>query len=65
MARDRKSDVQFQIHRLERKHTELAARVAELESHMYLPPHEQVLVSALKKRKLAAKDAIADLKRDN
>jgi hypothetical protein len=64
MARDdRKPELQFQIHRLERKHTELAARVAELESHLFLSTNEQLLMTALKKEKLAAKDALVGLRR--
>lgn len=61
--RHRKPDVQFQIQRLERKHHELKSRVAELESHLTLTTHEQRLVTELKKEKLAAKDALADLHR--
>lgn len=61
MARDRKPEMQ--MNRLERKHADLSARVAELESHMFLSPHEQLLVTELKKEKLAAKDAIVGLKR--
>ena len=63
MSRERKPELQ--IHRLERKHMELSARVAELERHMFLSPHEQQLMTALKKEKLAAKDALADLKRSD
>jgi hypothetical protein len=63
MARERKPDLQFQIYRLERKHTELSAQVAELERHLFLSSSEQYLVSSLKKEKLAAKDALEDLRR--
>lgn len=63
MARDRKADVRFQIDRWERKHMELAARVAELEAHRTLTPHERLLVAMLKKEKLAAKDALTQLRR--
>ena len=62
MARDRKSD-EFQLSRLEQRHAALSARVAELESHVFLTQHEQLLVAALKKEKLAAKDALVGLKR--
>ena len=65
MAKDRKPDVDVQKHWLERKHAELSARVAQLESHNFLSPHEQLLVTALKKEKLAAKDALAGLKRSH
>ena len=65
MARDRKPELEVQIHRLERKHTALAARVAELESHLFLTTREQVLMTTLKKEKLAAKDALVDLRRGN
>jgi hypothetical protein len=63
MARDRKPDVDFQVNRLERRHAELSSRVAELESHTFLSSHERLLVTTLKKEKLAAKDAIVGLKR--
>ena len=62
MARERK-DPLVQVHRLERRHVELSARVAELEKHLFLTPQEQVFLSLLKKEKLAAKDALADLRR--
>lgn len=65
MSRERRPERQFQIHRLERKHMELSARVAELERHLFLSPHEQLLMTALKREKLAAKDALADLKRSD
>lgn len=65
MARDRKPDMQFQIDRLERKHSELSARIAELDRQLFLSTYEQVLVTALKKEKLAAKDAIAGLRRSS
>ncbi len=64
MAREhRKPELQSQIHRLERKHMELSARVAELETHVFLTTREQMLMTVLKKEKLAAKDALFDLKK--
>jgi hypothetical protein len=63
MARDRKPDVQFQIDRLERRHSQLALQVAELDRHVSLSASEQLLVTELKKEKLAAKDALVELKR--
>jgi hypothetical protein len=63
MARQRKPDLQFKIDRLERRHTALSAQVAELESHLFLSSSEQFLVTSLKKEKLAAKDALEDLRR--
>ena len=62
MASDHRKP-EFQIYRLERKHLELSARVAELESHLFLTAREQQLMTALKKEKLAAKDALVGLKR--
>ena len=62
MARHRNPDMQFQIERLERKHGELQARIAELDRHSFLSSHEQLLVTELKKEKLAAKDALEDLR---
>ena len=64
MSREhRKPELQSQIHRLERKHLELSERVAELESHLFLTTREQLLMTSLKREKLAAKDALFDLKK--
>lgn len=63
MARDRKPDVQVKIDRLARRHSQLSVQVAELERHLFLSPSEQQQVIELKKEKLAAKDALVDLKR--
>ena len=63
MARHRKPDLQFQIDRLERKRHELKAQIAELDSHTFLSVHEQLLVTELKKERLAAKDALVDLRK--
>lgn len=62
MARMRKTDPQFMIDRLERRHSELKARVAELDRHVFLSPIEQQLVQELKKEKLATKDALQTLR---
>jgi uncharacterized protein YdcH (DUF465 family) len=48
-------------HRLELEHQQLKRRVAELDRRTYLTPAEQLLVVELKKRKLAAKDALRNL----
>jgi hypothetical protein len=61
MARHRPDNTQFQIDRLERRHTELKAQIAELDRHVFLSAREQLLVTELKKEKLAAKDALAGL----
>lgn len=63
MARDRKPDFESKIERLERRHSQLSVQVAELDRHLFLSQTEQRLVTELKKEKLAAKDALADLKR--
>jgi hypothetical protein len=62
MARQRTLDVQFQISRLERRHHELKSQIAELDRHVFLSSQEQLLVSELKKERLAAKDALEDLR---
>ncbi|MDH5672123.1 MAG: DUF465 domain-containing protein [Myxococcales bacterium] len=58
----RKINVEQQIGRLERRHSELAARVERLDSGMYLTAEEQRRVTDLKKAKLAAKDALMALR---
>jgi len=66
MARERKLDLRFQIERLEQRHDALAARVAELDRRrMYLNHSEEVLITSLKREKLATKDALMDLRRTN
>lgn len=65
MAKDRKPDVEFQMNRLEQKHAELSARVSELDRRMSLSPHDHLLVTELKKQKLATKDALRGLKRNH
>ncbi len=46
------------VTRLEEKHAELAARVAELDSRLSLTPNEAMELQRLKKQKLWTKDAI-------
>ncbi len=58
MSKPRPIDSHKQIQRLERKHQELKARVAELDSRAFLSATEQVERNKLKKQKLAAKDAL-------
>ena len=66
MARERKSDLRLQIERLEQRHGELSSRVAELDRRrMFLTHSEEVLIASLKREKLAAKDALVDLRRSN
>jgi hypothetical protein len=62
MARQRTSDLQFQISRLERRHSELKHQIAELDRQVFLSVQEQRRVTELKKERLAAKDALTDLK---
>lgn len=63
MSRDRRPDVQFQIDRLARLHGELATQVQALERRAFLSDCDQLRVRSLKKEKLAAKDALAELRR--
>jgi hypothetical protein len=63
MAKDRRPDRQSQIERLERKHSQLSMQVAELDRHLFLSQSEQILVTELKKEKLAAKDLLSVLRR--
>lgn len=46
---------------LREEHQVLKRQVAELDRRAILTPNEQQLVTELKKRKLATKDAIAEL----
>ncbi|MFI5306028.1 MAG: DUF465 domain-containing protein [Polyangiales bacterium] len=63
MSRHRKLDTHFQVERLERKHVELKARIADLDRHVFLSAQEQQHLNELKKEKLAAKDALVGLRR--
>lgn len=60
--RARRLDVNVQIDRLQRRHSELSARVAELDGRMHLSSDEQVRINALKKQKLATKDELMALR---
>lgn len=50
------------LNRLEAVHRDLKQRVAYLERRAFLTPGEQSEANALKKRKLATKDAMAELR---
>jgi hypothetical protein len=63
MTKRRRPDTQSQIDRLEHKHSELCARVEQLDRHVFLSAREQLYVTELKKEKLATKDALFDLRR--
>jgi uncharacterized protein YdcH (DUF465 family) len=62
MRRSRPIISQAQVERLERKHEELKARVRELDSRVHLTAAETVERQRLKKEKLAAKDALSELR---
>lgn len=51
------------IARLEVEHQVLKERVAELDRRVVLTAHEQLEAAALKKKKLAKKDAIIELRK--
>jgi uncharacterized protein YdcH (DUF465 family) len=57
-------DLAFQVRRLEQQHTELKKRIADLDRKHYLNAREQLEVQQLKKQKLAAKDALIQVRRD-
>ena len=59
------TDLQFQIERLEKKHRHLQSEVAEYDRRVYLTSGEQNRLAELKKKKLAAKDALVGLRRDD
>lgn len=58
------TDLEFQIQRLEKKHRHLQSKVAEYDGRVYLTTVEQNRLAELKKKKLAAKDALVGLQRD-
>lgn len=58
MSKQRPVDSHQNIQRLERKHQELKARVAQLDSRAFLTATEQVERNKLKKQKLAMKDML-------
>ena len=47
------------VSRLEKRHKQLKAEVAEYESRLGLNPEEQVRLQRLKKEKLATKDEVS------
>ena len=47
--------------RLEKKHAQLAERVAALDSRLSLTPSEELELQQLKKQKLWTKDALRDV----
>ena len=63
MSKERVSrlNVQSQLNRLQRQHTELAQRIQTIDSRMHLTADEQFQINELKKRKLATKDRISEL----
>lgn len=63
MAREQRQDLQSRIDQLIQRHAELSTLVSELDGRMFLTQRDQMLVAYLKKEKLAAKDAIEDLRR--
>ena len=64
--RQRKSDHPAAIlERLTRKHTDLSVRIAHIDERPYLTATDQAELSALKREKLAAKDALVALQRDS
>lgn len=63
--RQRKSDHPAAMQeRLTRKHTDLSDQVANLDGRLHLTATDQAQLQALKREKLAMKDALAALKRD-
>lgn len=58
------TDREFQIQRLQKTHAHLQAKVAEYNGRVYLTSSEQSRLSELKKKKLAAKDALSGLRRE-
>lgn len=63
--RQRKSDHPAAMHeRLARKHTDLSDRVAMMDGRLHLTATDQAELTALKREKLATKDALAALERD-
>jgi hypothetical protein len=53
--------IQTEADRLRREHTELKARLSELNSRLYLSPAEELERKQLQKLKLAKKDRLAAL----
>jgi uncharacterized protein YdcH (DUF465 family) len=61
----RKVDMHSQIERLEHKHSTLKHQVAELDRQRFLTADENLHVHALKKAKLATKDELRGLRKQN
>ena len=61
--RQRKSNPHLMVDRLQRRHSDLSQRVAMLDQRMGLSSADQAELGALKREKLAAKDALDALKR--
>jgi len=57
----RKPDTQVNIDRLERKYNDLKQQVATLDKQLYVSTREQLLITRLKKQKLATRDALRAL----
>ena len=65
MSRQRKSDYPAaMLERLTRKHTDLSDLVAVIDDRLHLTASDQAQLNALKREKLAMKDALAALERD-
>jgi hypothetical protein len=64
MGKHDTTNLVVQIQRLEKKHAHLQTKVSEYDGRVYLTSSEQNRLAELKKKKLAAKDALAGLRRD-
>ncbi len=66
MSRQRKSDhPAAMLERISRKHTDLSDRVAVMDGRLHLSSTDQAELNALKREKLAMKDALAALQRES
>jgi hypothetical protein len=63
MRKQRPIDMEKQLSHLERKHERLKARVAEYDGLSFLTDEDAMRRAALKKKKLATKDALFELRR--
>lgn len=59
------TDLEVQIQRFEKKHRHLQSKIAEYDGRVYLTSAEQSRLAELKKKKLAAKDALFGLRGDD
>jgi hypothetical protein len=59
----RTQDSEQQLLRLQRRHSDLSSRVERLDRRAILTPAEQFEVVQLKRRKLALKDEMEELRR--